>query len=64
MYFSGDQERSRGRSVSCVREGSLLKRARLRQTAAEGCTRWLKFERCYDLEDGTSQNWGQGKETL
>ncbi|CAN0388785.1 unnamed protein product, partial [Ascophyllum nodosum] len=49
--FSGVQERSRRRSVSRVREGSLLKRGRLRQTAGEGYTYWRKFERCSGLDD-------------
>ena len=64
IWTSGDQERSRGRSASPVREGSLLKRGRLRQTAGEGYTHtWRKFERCSGLEDGTSQNWWQGRRT-
>ena len=54
--LSGDHERSWGRSVSHVREGSLLKRGRLRQTAGEDYSRWRKFEQCSGLEDGVSQN--------
>ena len=38
--FSGRSGKISGRSVSGVREGSLLKRGRLRQTSGEGHTRW------------------------
>ena len=61
--FLGDEERSRGRSISNAREGSLLKRGRLRQKAGEGYTRSRKFEQCSGLEDSASQNWWQGRQT-
>ena len=58
-FFRRSGEISR-RSVSHVKEGFLLKRGRLQQTAEEGYTRWRKFERCSSLEDGASQDWWQG----
>ena len=63
IYFFFEEIRNDfGRLVSRVREGFLLKRGRLLQTAGEGCTRWRKFERCSGLEDGARQNWWQRRQ--
>ena len=61
--FFRRSQRSRGESVSGLREGSLLKRERLHQTEREEYTRWRKFERWSGVKNGASQNWRQGRRT-
>ena len=41
----------------------MLKGGRLQQIAGEVDTRWRKFELCFGLKDGASQNWWQETQT-